>query len=164
MFRRTFLKIGSALVAGTAVATYAEPLINALTTGAKHQWVQDKGDYYVVTIPENKSFAKEHLDKPTIFLFGDNSKLLDVSVIGFANMRGAKSVEIQGCYFDAGKVSAKDRSAAILADKFTNSYFSDLHVIPPKDPCGVDRKIVGMTLGLLDVEGSPLYADGKRVL
>lgn len=164
MFRRSFLKIGSALVAGTAVTTYAQPLLNIITLNAKHQWVQDKGDYYVVTIPENKSFAKEYLDKPTIFLFGDNSKLLDVSVIGFANMRGANSVEIQGCYFDAGKVSAKDRDTTIIAKKFNNSCFYGNHIITPKDPYHAPFRDIAGALRLVDVKGSPLYANGKRVL
>lgn len=164
MFRRTFLKIGSALVGATAVTTYAEPLLNVLTPDAKHQWVQDKGDYYVVTIPENKSFAKENLDKPTIFLFGDNAKLIDVSVLGFANMRGAQNVGIHDFFCDAGKVSAKDRRDAILLDKFTNGYFSGLHVVPPKTPINASKKDVAMMLCGMGVEAKPVYVNGVRVL
>jgi hypothetical protein len=68
--RRTFLRLTGAAAGALVIAKYAEPLAVLADHGP---WVEDKGDFYIVRVPDFKTFANEHLEKPTIFLLGESA-------------------------------------------------------------------------------------------
>lgn len=81
--RRGFLKLGAVTVGGLAVTKYAEPFI---TTPESKDWITDKGDYVIVRVPDYKTFAREVIDKPAIFILGTRSFVSGVDVTGFVNV------------------------------------------------------------------------------
>lgn len=66
--RRGFLKIGVALVGSVMLAKYIEPVL--VLPKARHDWVQQLSDFYIVRVPEGKTFAHEALDMPVLFIMG----------------------------------------------------------------------------------------------
>lgn len=105
--RRGFLKLLGAAVGAAAVPgilTYAEPLLAIPIEG--REWVEDRGDFYVVRVPDFKTFAREVLDKPTIFLLGQQAILTNVLVSGFANLSAPRAGVIRDCTFDAREVAS----------------------------------------------------------
>lgn len=106
--RRGFLKLAAAL----GLVHYAQPL---LATKPLHDWVDDRGDFYVVKVPEGKSMSHEVFSKPTIFQLGNGAVLSGLTVHGFCNMYGRGQILIKDSVFDASKCSVdEDRSVVFL--------------------------------------------------
>ena len=99
--RRGFIKIGMAVVGAFTLAKYAEPLIEVSDL---HQWIEDKGDFYIIRVPDFKTFAKETLNKPTIFLLGEQATVRDVEIFGYANVYAPKGGTITQSRIDGSKM------------------------------------------------------------
>lgn len=108
--RRGFLKLGTAIVGSLAIIHYAEPIIK-LTK--HHQWVEDKGDFLIVRVPDFKSFANETLNKPTVFLMGERSTVRGVDLKGFANIYAPNGAAIKDSVFDASSMSTASNRSVI---------------------------------------------------
>lgn len=66
--RRGFLKMLGALGASTGLVTYAEPLMKLAPV--RHEWIEDRGDFVIIRVPDYKSFAHEVIEKPAIMFLG----------------------------------------------------------------------------------------------
>ena len=109
LLRRAFLKLAGA----SAVAAYAEPMI-ALES-ARHEWVEDRGDFYLIRVPDFKTFARESLDKPTILILGASAKALDVLVDGYLNVFAPAGGLVSGFFVDGRNMrTEKARSAVFI--------------------------------------------------
>ena len=108
--RRGFLKVLGAIAASTGIIHYAEAKVLMPEQGS---WIEDKGDYYIVRIPDGKTFARETLDKPTIFGFGRDSSMREVTVNGFSNLYLQSGASTYDCAFDARGYSIEGRTAAL---------------------------------------------------
>lgn len=91
--RRGFIAAASALAASVSAAMNLPSGIKLLNetdneepVNLSKDWITDKGDYYIVHIPEGKSFSSEKLDKSTVFYMEHASCVNNVSVVGFANI------------------------------------------------------------------------------
>jgi hypothetical protein len=126
--RRVFMKLATAMVGGVAIATYAEPLA-LVKYDAK--WVTDKGGYYIVRIPDYMTFAHEDLDKPTIFLLGEQSRVRDVSVLGFANIAAPNGGAIDGLKVDASKVRAQTPRHTVIIDGARHLDLRNFNILSP---------------------------------
>jgi len=124
--RRGFLKVGTALVGGVVLAKYVEPILAALPE--RHEWIEDRGDFLIVRVPDYKTFAKERLEKPTIFLMGERATVRDVRVIGFSNVYAPHGGIVSGCRFD-GSSMATDTDRAVMTLKGHNVFVEDNHFI-----------------------------------
>ena len=96
--RRTFAKIGTALMGGLVLAKYAEPL--ALVPTEYRDWIEDRGDFFIVRVPDYKTFERETLNKPTIILMGERTTVRDIEVQGYTNVHAPKGGRIDECTFD----------------------------------------------------------------
>jgi len=67
----------------------------------------------VVRVPDFKTFAREHLDKPTIFILGSSAVLSEVSVEGFANIAAKPQSSVLDCHFDASKIDVQRDRAVV---------------------------------------------------
>jgi hypothetical protein len=130
MFRRAFLKTASVISGGVMLPVYSEPLIQF---SEYRNWVQDKGDYYIVNVPERKVFGNENLDKPTIFLLGVSSSVVNVSITGFTNIRGSKGVAIRNFYVDTRNCRSDTNRASIILQNFMTSVVENVRVEAPPD-------------------------------
>ena len=123
--RRGFLKAGTALIGGVVLARYVEPL--NLPNQEHKDWVTDKGDYYVIRVPDNKGMRKELFDKPVIMTLGENSYADGITVIGFMNVFSKNRGTLTSIKVDAsGVVSEKPRAAIFCTGKdlaVIGSYF-----------------------------------------
>lgn len=108
--RRIFLKLAGAvtgLVAASSLVKYAEPYAKLSEIG---EWIEDRGDFFIVRVPDYKMFAGEILNKPTIFLLGERAVVKDVRVNGFANVHAPNAGMVLGCMFDtSGMKVARNR-------------------------------------------------------
>jgi hypothetical protein len=103
--RRTFLKLAGAAVGALALTRYAEPLALVSDVRPKYaDWIEDRGDFYIVRVPDFQSFARERLKKPTILLLGENATVADIQVDAFVNIQAPKGGRIMACSFDARNV------------------------------------------------------------
>ena len=126
--RRGFIKIGMAVVGAFTLAKYAEPLIEVSDL---HQWIEDKGDFYIIRIPDFKTFAKETLNKPTIFILGEQSTVRDVEIFGYANVYAPKGGLITDMLFDGRKmVTEKARPLVVLNARGLKLENSNFHNNP----------------------------------
>lgn len=106
--RRAFLKIAGAL----GVVCYAEPL---LAIEPEHDWVQDKGSYLLVRIPDGKTFANETFTKPAVILMGAYSEMRDIRSNSYANIACAGGNRIRDLAFDCrGMMTEKPRSIILV--------------------------------------------------
>jgi hypothetical protein len=110
--RRTFVKKSMALVGGLSVITYAEPKVLFFKDV---DWVTDKGDYYIVKVPDFKMLSREIFDKPCIILLGERAVVSDVRVQGFVNITAPRCGLVKDCHFDASSSQVlRDRPAMIV--------------------------------------------------
>lgn len=120
MLRRTFLKTATALVGGVLAAKYLEPLTNI--SQIHNDWIEDKGDYYIVRIPDNSIFSNEILDKPTIFVTGAYVALKRLEITGFVNIIAKGPISVMDSMFDASKsVSLNDSDRPVIRLDMPNS-------------------------------------------
>lgn len=115
MDRRTFVNSAFAVVASnTSLLLNATPILHLEElTVPKYEpssWITDKGDYYVVKIPDGKTFIKEVLDKPSIIVLGENSKLSDLTVHGYASLYSKHSLNLGYLTIDQNNYECSGRS------------------------------------------------------
>ena len=113
--RRLFLKTGTTLVGGVLLTKYIEPIV-PIAELKKHEWIEDKGDFYIVRVPDSMTFANELLDKPTIFLLGHYTVVKDIVVNGYANVAAKGESLIHGCNIDASKIILPNPRPIIVVD------------------------------------------------
>lgn len=113
--RRGFLKVATMMVGSVLVAKYIEPVIE-LIKPEKHTWIEDKGDFYIVRVPEYKTFAKEVLDKPTIFLMDHHSTVTQVDVKGYSNIKMSGCCTVTESRFDISKMITEQERSVVLVD------------------------------------------------
>jgi hypothetical protein len=99
--RRGFLKVVSALAAATGLVRYIE---TPILMPNKHEWIEDMGDYYIVRVPEGKTFANERLDKPTLFGLEDRATVTGIEVLGYANVYHKGQFAFMHSRFDTSKM------------------------------------------------------------
>lgn len=129
--RRGFLKLGAALIGALTVAKYAEPVVAVADTN--FDWIEDKGDYCIVRVPDFKTFAHEVISKPVIFILGEQAIVRAVEVEGFANIYAPKGGQVTASRFDASRmVTEKDRPVINLNAK--DITISDCHLIGTGGP------------------------------
>lgn len=107
MLRRTFLR----LAASTPIALYSEPW--ALVVNAGRKWVEDRGEYLVIRIPENEMFRDEELTKPAIVFMGRCAVMKGVRTEHFTNIFGAGYNAIFDTYFDGRKIQSERPRALV---------------------------------------------------
>ncbi len=124
--RRGFLKLGAALIGALTLTKYAEPLVAVADT--HHDWIEDKGDYCIIRVPDFKTFAHEAISKPVIFILGEQAIVRAVEVEGFANIYAPKGGLVTASRFDGSRmVTEKDRPLVNLKAK--DITISDCHFI-----------------------------------
>ena len=124
--RRGFLKLGAALIGALTLTKYAEPLVTVADT--HHDWIEDKGDYLIVRVPDFKTFANEVISKPVIFILGEQAIVRAVDVEGFANIYAPKGGLVTATRFDGSRmVTEKERPLVNLKAK--NLTISDCNFI-----------------------------------
>lgn len=124
--RRGFLKLGAALIGALTLAKYAEPVVALADT--HHDWIEDKGDYCIVRVPDFRTFAHEAISKPVIFILGEQATVRAVEVEGFANIYAPKGGLVTASRFDGSRmVTEKDRPLVNLKAK--DITISDCHFI-----------------------------------
>lgn len=109
--RRGFLKVGVASVAGTLLTKYTEPLVRLAYN--KSDWITDKGDYYILQIPESKSFSNMEFDKPLIVVMGNSSRLKEISVSGLTNVIMGHYTTINSCRFDSRSFLSEEQRPVV---------------------------------------------------
>ena len=113
--RRSFLKTGTTLVGGVLLTKYIEPIV-PIAELKKHEWIEDKGDFYIVRVPDSMTFANELLDKPTIFLLGHYTVVKDVVVNGYANISHKGTSLITASKFDVSKMLLSTNRPVLLVE------------------------------------------------
>ena len=68
--RRGFLQIFGATAAAVGLTRYAEPFVSI---APRHEWIEDRGDFLIIRVPDGKTFAREVIDKPAILFLGANA-------------------------------------------------------------------------------------------
>jgi len=89
LLRRTFLKASAGVALAAAAMSKGLTLLDEpelLIADSHKDWIEDKGDFYIVRVPDYKTFARETLDKPTILLLGENSTAKDLDIDGYLNV------------------------------------------------------------------------------
>jgi hypothetical protein len=124
--RRGFLKLGAALVGALVLTRYAEPVVAVADT--HHDWVEDKGDYVIVRVPDFKTFANEVISKPVIFILGEQAIVRAVEVEGFANIYAPKGGTVLESRFDASRM-AVENERAVVGVKGKHITISQCHLI-----------------------------------
>jgi len=104
--RRGFLKVLSAILGTAAIATYVEPIFTFQESYS--DWIEDKGDFFIVRVPDFKKFSGETLDNPTIFILGQKSTVSDVVVNGYANISAQYGGRVLDSRFDASKMTTQN--------------------------------------------------------
>lgn len=140
--RRGFIAAASALAATVSAAMSLPPGIKLLNetdneepVNLSKDWITDKGDYYIVHVPEGKTFSGEMLDKSTVFYTEQFSRVNNVSVMGFANViLLSDSCQFTNSEIDARNTrlaSGKQRSVMVIDPRYSNgkpnSVFQGIH-------------------------------------
>lgn len=116
--RRGFLKVGVASVAGVLLAKYAEPVMSILDN--KGDWITDKGDYYILRIPDFKSFANHKFDKPLIVVMGESSRMHHTTVQGMTNIIVPKGGEVTECEFNCKEFLTEEPRPVVKVSENSN--------------------------------------------
>jgi hypothetical protein len=121
-----------------------------------HDWIEDKGDYCIVRVPDFKTFAHEAISKPVIFILGEQAIVRAVDVEGFANIYAPKGGLVTASRFDGSRmVTEQDRPLVNL--KAEGLTISECNLI------GKDRPLLftSTTVQLADFRGDIV---GRKVL
>jgi hypothetical protein len=122
--RRTFLKAGTAVLGALTLAKYTEPLI--AMPDSSHEWIEDKGDFVIVRVPDFKTFANEVIDRPAIIIMGEKSVVREVDVQGYVNVYAPKGGYVTSSRFDASKMMVA-RARPVMELKAENAVICDCH-------------------------------------
>lgn len=79
----------------------------------RHDWVEDRGGHYIIRVPDLKTFNKQVLDKPCIFLLGENSTVKDCEVRGFTNIFMRRGSLFTNTFIDATNYSCEGRDSVV---------------------------------------------------
>jgi hypothetical protein len=123
--RRGFLKVGAAILGGLAITRYSEPIIQIVE---KNEWIEDKGDYVIVRVPDFKTFAQEAIGKPAIFILGEQAIVRGVYVNGFANIYAPKGGLVTASRFDASRMLT-EKVRPVINLKAEDVSINDCHLI-----------------------------------
>lgn len=132
--KRGFLKIASALVGGLTFSKYtnAELLVPEKNVSVFQDWIEDRGDFYVVRVPDFKSFSNEILNKPTVFLAGHNSSISRIRIDGFVNIHSKNGhIRLTESEIDATRHAFDGRRSVIEVSGYSGLEFSDCHIKCP---------------------------------
>lgn len=136
--RRGFLKLvvaAATTVGALKITRYAEPLLPIADVA--HDWIEDRGDFYVVRVPDFKIFAREILRKPTIFLLGQQATVYDVAVDSFSNIYAPKGGLVKDCCFDASE-DETEQARAVIITKSKNLIIPGAHIMSgPNSSAGI---------------------------
>lgn len=119
MLRRNFLKNAFA-VATTAAATGACAkqfiTIDEIIVPEEKpiDWIIDKGEYYLVNIPDGKTLKRERLDKPSIIKMGQGSTIGDLTVVGYCNIFSKHEIVMNNLATECGNYITKEPRSSIL--------------------------------------------------
>lgn len=122
--RRTFLKVASSTVGAMVVHKYAEPF----EVLPENDWITDRGDFYIVRVPDFKTFKNELLNKPTIFILGQSAVVSGCEVIGFANIAAPKGGTFDSCKVDSSAMEVP-RKRSIIEIREDGLVLTGNHVI-----------------------------------
>ena len=107
MLRRGFLKMVGA-VAALGVTKYAEPMVPVAPE--YRDWIEDRGDFFILRVPDFKSFAGEVLNKPSLILLGRRAELRNTTVHGYTNLYVPQGGLVSESTFDGSSMkTARDR-------------------------------------------------------
>lgn len=109
--KRGFLKLGAALVGGVSLMRYAEP---AIALPEPQEWIEDRGDFFIIRIPDGKELVNELIAKPAIILLGAGAELRRVWIDGFANLMAPKGGILRDCSFDGSTMSTESARPVLL--------------------------------------------------
>lgn len=113
LVRRTFMKLGVQAVGALSVVRYADAF---QPIPESRMWIEDKGDFCIVRVPENKTFDNEVFEKPVIFIMGDGANVLRTTVNSFSNFAVGRNALVSDCVFDVGNSVMKDRKEVVIMD------------------------------------------------
>ena len=120
LLRRSFLKLAAAVTGGVVITKYLEPM-ELLDDEAK-DWIEERNGFYIVRVPDFKTFSNETLDKPTIFLLGQEAVVRDLEIFGYANIFAPKYGTLTNCMFNASKVQTETQRPIVLIGDGTKMY------------------------------------------
>ena len=124
--RRGFLKLAAAFIGGMAVTKYVEPIIQVANT--HKDWIEDKGDFCIVRVPDFKTFSSEVIEKPVIFILGANSVVRYVDVLGYVNLYGPNGGMVDNCRFDASRM-VTEHGRHVVKAKGESLVFINVNII-----------------------------------
>lgn len=178
--RRGFIAAASALSASVAAAMNLPTGIKLLNETDNEEpvekskdWITDRGDYYIVHVPEGKTFKNEDLDKSTVFYLENYSTATNMSINGFVN------IILLGEYsrFDRAHIdtrntrlaSGKERAVIIVDDRRKSRppmVINELHIqtsdcMPVGDPRFSNRSVIPVNNSHL---GSYYPPNGRKFL
>jgi len=89
-----------------------------LIADSHKDWIEDKGEFYIVRVPDYKTFARETLNKPTILLLGENSIAKDLDINGYLNVELSHESLFIDSRIDSSKyITTLDRSIVYIKSK-----------------------------------------------
>lgn len=136
--RRTFLKVASATVGVMVIHKYAEPF----EVLKENDWVTDRGDFYIVRVPDFKTFKNELLDKPTIFILGQEAIVYGCQIIGFANIAAPKGGLFSDSVVDTSRMEVPRIRSIVEIGGSNHLVITGLHGISgPSADCGILHKL-----------------------
>lgn len=131
MQRRTFLKVlgagAAAIGIGSKLNQYLESTEFIPEYSQYKDWIQDKGSYLLVRIPDGKSMANVTFDKPTLFIMGEHSWLDRIRMNDYCNIYAPSHAKIINSLFDIEQsviVNDSNRTAIKLCDNASNLVFA----------------------------------------
>jgi len=119
--RRGFILQATALVGGLSISHYLEPF---LAVPDKYKdWIEDRGDFFVVRVPDGKRLEGQTFDKPTILLLGALACFKSNTVKGYLNVYAPKQGAILNSFVDA-RACRTDRERPAIMLKGSRLLFS----------------------------------------
>jgi hypothetical protein len=157
LLRRTFLKVSASVALASAAMSKGLILLDEpeLPIADNYKdWIEDRGNFYIVRVPDYKTFAKETLDKPTILLLGENSIAKDLDINGYLNVEISNRSQFISTRVDSSKyIVSVDRP--IINIKFK---LYGLNKTPAMDACVSGLHAIGSNVS---TEGVGLGIDYK---
>lgn len=133
--RRAFLKVAAGLAAGLGLTKYAEPLLAISDQG---DWIEDRGSFVILRVPDGKSFANEVINKPAIVLLGVKSAIRDTSFNSYMNIKFSPNSIAESLKVDTTtSYTERARSSIVISGEGGN--FRDSQIVSgPRDLFALD--------------------------
>lgn len=129
--RRSFLKLGVAL----GLVRYTEPI--AALVEPVNPWIEDRGDFLIVRVPDGKTLAREVFSKPAIVWLGACSILRDVECQSFVNFAAKPGSLVQHVSVDCSRVATDRQRAAVLVRGNGGSFLDTYIRCGPSNDCAI---------------------------